>query len=193
MNATHLRIISCPREGGEMTGYNPDQQPKCRLTQSAFRDDRLKPFFSNPLDEILRGHSPEPEESHPAASGHTTLGSTATALPSQRKTSGAPGLGPRYNCTYPSSRLLTASLRARTAASSLYLGRPASTQTSTVCRSIPRGHRGNATRSSARGRALRWPCGRSWSGCRNGKRRLIQPEVALRRHASTRLKVLPGW
>src|SRR3989454_6941072 len=39
MNATHLRIISCPREGGEMTGYNPDQQPKCRLTESAFRDD----------------------------------------------------------------------------------------------------------------------------------------------------------
>src|SRR5437879_8656453 len=23
MNATHLRIISCPREGGEMTGYTP--------------------------------------------------------------------------------------------------------------------------------------------------------------------------
>src|SRR3989441_12403433 len=40
MNATHLRIISCPREGGEMTGYNPDQQPKCRLTESAFRDDK---------------------------------------------------------------------------------------------------------------------------------------------------------
>src|SRR5207302_9658104 len=39
MNATHLRIISCPREGGEMTGYNPDQQPKCRLTESAFRDE----------------------------------------------------------------------------------------------------------------------------------------------------------
>src|SRR5712691_8988159 len=34
MNATHLRIISCPREGGEMTGYNPDQQPKCRLTEA---------------------------------------------------------------------------------------------------------------------------------------------------------------
>src|SRR5437879_2241137 len=50
MNATHLRIISCPREGGEMTGYNPDQQPKCRLTESAFRDDRLKPFFSNLLE-----------------------------------------------------------------------------------------------------------------------------------------------
>src|SRR2546425_10912356 len=49
MNATHLRIISCPREGGEMTGYNPDQQPKCRLTESAFRDDRLKPLFSNLL------------------------------------------------------------------------------------------------------------------------------------------------
>src|SRR2546425_2197946 len=23
-----------------MTGYNPDQQPKCRLTESAFRDDK---------------------------------------------------------------------------------------------------------------------------------------------------------
>jgi len=55
MNATHLRIISCPREGGEMTGYNPDQQPKCRLTESAFRDDRLKPFFSN----VLRLHREE--------------------------------------------------------------------------------------------------------------------------------------
>src|SRR5437870_8624492 len=54
MNATHLRIISCPREGGEMTGYNPDQQPKCRLTESTFRDDRLKPFFSKLLN-LLAG------------------------------------------------------------------------------------------------------------------------------------------
>src|SRR3989441_12598554 len=54
MNATHLRIISCPREGGEMTGYNPDQQPKCGLTESAFRDDRLKPFFSNLLTKRFR-------------------------------------------------------------------------------------------------------------------------------------------
>src|SRR5437870_13289670 len=57
MNATHLRIISCPREGGEMTGYNPDQQPKCRLTESAFRDDRLKPFFSTAELPLARGAS----------------------------------------------------------------------------------------------------------------------------------------
>src|SRR2546425_6760200 len=66
MNATHLRIISCPREGGEMTGYNPDQQPKCGLTEalsemwvdrSAFRDDRLKPFFSNLLSGIASSTS----------------------------------------------------------------------------------------------------------------------------------------
>ncbi len=25
-----------------MTGYNPDQQPKCGLTESAFRDDKLR-------------------------------------------------------------------------------------------------------------------------------------------------------
>src|SRR2546425_13379307 len=45
MNATHLRIISCPREGGEMTGYNPDQQPKCRLTEalSEMTAVRLRP------------------------------------------------------------------------------------------------------------------------------------------------------
>jgi len=38
-----------------MTGYNPDQQPKCRLTESAFRDDRLKPFFSNLLGGAATG------------------------------------------------------------------------------------------------------------------------------------------
>jgi len=46
-----------------MTGYNPDQQPKCRLTQSAFRDDRWKPFFSNQLSDFVharvRGTGPQ--------------------------------------------------------------------------------------------------------------------------------------
>ena len=40
MNATHLRNMFMPLEGAEMTGYNPGQQLKYGLTQSAFRDDK---------------------------------------------------------------------------------------------------------------------------------------------------------
>src|SRR2546425_1926879 len=49
MNATHLRIISCPREGGEMTGYNPDQQPKCRLTEAL---SEMTERFLGPTDTV---------------------------------------------------------------------------------------------------------------------------------------------
>src|SRR3989442_3459329 len=55
MNATHLRIISCPGEGGEMTGYNPDQQPKCRLTESAFRDDSHKRYTLVEREDVASG------------------------------------------------------------------------------------------------------------------------------------------